>query len=171
MWTKLVICTLLALVAFPPLQTELYMVPAGVVVAYLVFNEYPWVARRMHRRKLTYEDLEDFEDADPELRIRFQNVFTRIQQLGGSLCVGVLVLYGFHIFDSDKSFFEVVGVLGGLLSLYARIFGHIGNFCITCLHRLKRKHYDATQETHGRAEETKPHAQKPQETKQSHYVL
>lgn len=171
MWAKLIAVILLSLIAIPELQTQLYMVPAGMVVAYLVFDEYPWVARRMHRRKLTYEDLEDFEDADPELRRRFQIVFTRIQQLGGSLCVGVLVLYGFHIFETEKSFFEAVGVLGGLLSLYARIFGHIGNFCITCLHGMKHKHYDTSKETHGCSEKTEPHAQKPQETKQSQYIL
>jgi len=37
----------------------------------------------MHKRKLTYEDLEDFRDTDESLRTRFQLVFTRIQQIGG----------------------------------------------------------------------------------------
>lgn len=169
--TYIVIVILLALLVIPQLRHELYMAPAGIVIAYLFFNEYPWLARRMHRRKLTYEDLEDFRDADPELRRRFQLVFTRIQQIGGSLCAGLLVMYAFHIFGSEKSFFEIVGVLGGLLSLYARIFGHIGNFCITCLYRLKKKHYDSTEQTEGCSEETDPNTNKPQETKKSNYVL
>jgi len=171
MWIKLAILILLSGLAVPELQNELYMVPAGVVVAYLIFNEYPWVARRMHRRKLTYEDLEDLDDADPELRRRFQIVFTRIQQIGGSLCVGVIVLYGFHIFEARKSLFEALGLLGGLLSLYARIFGYIGNFCIQCLHRLKHKHYDTSTEADGCSEHTHPDADEPEETKQSNYVL
>jgi len=171
MLVKLAILILLSGIAVPQLRNELYMVPVGVVVAYLVFNEYPWVARRMHSRKLTYEDLEDFEDANPELRRRFQIVFTRIQQIGGSLCVGVIVLYGFHIFEARKSLFEALGILGGLLSLYARIFGYIGSFCIQCLHRLKRKHYNPTTEPDGSSEQTHPNADKPQETKQSNYVL
>ena len=167
MWAKGLIIILLALIAIPALQNELYTVPAGISVAYLVFNEYPWVARRMHRRKLTYEDLEDLQGADTELRKRFQIVFTRIQQIGGSLCVGVLILYGFHVFNTTKSFFEIVGILGGLLSLYARIFGYIGNFCIAFLYRLKRKQYDAERG----ADHKKPDSDKPQETKQSNYVL
>lgn len=171
MFAHVGILILLGLIALPQLQNELYMVPAGTTAAYLVFNEYPWVTRRMHTRKLTYEDLEDFEDADPELRRRFQNVFTRIQQLGGSICVGVIVMYGFHIFESKKSVFEALGILGGLLSLYARIFGYIGNFCIQCLYRLKRKQYHTTSDADGSSEQTEPDSEKPQETKQSNYVL
>ena len=157
--------------AIPELQHELYMVPAGIVITYLLFNEYPWLVRRMHSRKLTYEDLEDFQDADPELRRRFQLVFVRIQQIGGSLCAGVLVMYGFHTFGSEKSFFEIVGVLGGLISLYARVFGYIGNFCIACLYRLKKKHYGTTAVANGSTKDTNPNLNKPEETKKSKYVL
>ena len=171
MWVILAVIALCSLGALPELRHEVYMVPAGVVVAYLVFNELPWVTRRMHTRKLTYEDLEDIEDADPELRRRFQIVFTRIQQIGGSLCVGVVIMYGFHVFQAKKSLFEACGILGGLLSLYARIFGYIGNFCITFLHRLKRKQYGPTAEAKRGPEQTHTHSEKPQETKQSHYVL
>jgi len=171
MWVVLAALFLLSLIALPEFQHELYMVPAGIVVAYLVFNEFPWVTRRMHTRKLTYEDLEDLGDADPELRRRFQVVFTRIQQIGGSLCVGVVIMYGFHFFETRKSLFEALGILGGLLSLYARIFGYIGNFCIACLHRLKRKHYDAAAESEGSSKHADPDTEKPQETKQSNDVL
>lgn len=169
--TWLAIVSLAALTLIPELRHELYMTPAGIVIAYLFFNEYPGFTRRMHSRKLTYEDLEDFQDADPELRKRFQMVFTRIQQLGGSLCAGLLVMYAFHTMGSEKSLFEVAGVLGGLLSLYARVFGYIGNFCIACLYRLKKKHYDTACQPTGGAEDTQPDSNKPQETKKSNYVL
>ena len=169
--TWVAILCLSALTLIPELRHELYMAPAGIVIAYLFFNQYPWFARRMHRRKLTYEDLEDFRDADPELRKRFQVVFTRIQQIGGSLCAGFLVMYAFHIMGSEKSVFEVLGVLGGLLSLYARIFGHIGNFCIACLYRLKKKHYDTTCQPDGSTKDVNPDSDKPQETKKSNYIL
>lgn len=165
------IVSLAALTLIPELRHELYMAPAGIVIAYLFFNEYPWFTRRMHRRKLTYEDLEDFRDADPELRKRFQVVFTRIQQIGGSLCAGLIVMYAFHIMGSEKSLFEAAGVLGGLLSLYARVFGYIGNFCIACLYRLKKKHYCTADIANGSSEDTHPDSTKPQETKKSNYVL
>jgi len=169
--TWLAIVSLAALSLIPELRHELYMAPAGIVIAYLLFNEYPVFTRRMHSRKLTYEDLEDFRDADPALRKRFQVVFTRIQQLGGSLCAGLLVMYAFHSTSSEKSLFEMAGVLGGLLSLYARVFGYIGNFCIVCLYRLKKKHYDATGQTNGSTKNTNPDPNKPQETTKSNNVL
>ena len=146
------------------LRTELYMTPVAIFSVYLFFNQYPSFARRMHQRKLTYEDLEDLQDADPELQARFQVVFTRIQQIGGSLCAGVLVMYGFHIFEGNMSLFESVGVLGGLLSLYARVFGYVGNFFIAFLYRLKKTQYESTDESKRSSQDTNPHPDKPQET-------
>jgi hypothetical protein len=79
--TWLAIISLASLTLIPELRHELYMTPASIVIAYLFFNEYPGFTRRIHSRKLTYGDLEDFQDANPELRKRFQVVFTRTQQL------------------------------------------------------------------------------------------
>ncbi len=165
------ILTLFGLIAIPACRTRLYMVPAAAVVVYLFFNEYPYYARFANQRKLTYEDLEDFRDADPELRKRFQVVFTRVQQVGGALCGAILVLYGFHVMDNENSVFENIGVLGGLLSLYARIFGYIGSFCIACLYRMKKKQQYTRTQPDRPAKHAKPDRKKPSETKQGDDVL
>ena len=167
LYTWLSILALGLVTILPECRTRMYMVPAAIIIVYIFFNEYPSAVRRMHRRKLTYEDLEDFRDADPELRQRFQMVFTRVQQLGGALCGGMIVLYGFHVFNSNQSLFEVVGILGGLLSLYARIFGYIGGFCITCLHRLKRKQQHVRTQPERTFENAHPDRPEPEYTKQS----
>ena len=166
-----IILVLFGLSWIPQLQHELYIASAVVISVYIFFNQCPSFARKMHRRKLTYEDLEDIQDTDPELRKRFQVVFTRIQQLGGALCAGVLVMYGFHVFENKKSIFEAIGILGGLLSLYARVFGYIGNFCIEFLHHLKRKHYNSSCDSEWSTQNTNPNPNKPEETKKSKYVL
>ena len=168
-WLSILALGLLTIV--PECRTRMYMVPSAIVIVYIFFNEYPAFARHMHRRKLTYEDLEDFRDADPELRKRFQVVFTRVQQLGGALCGGMIVLYGFHVFDNDQSLFEVIGVLGGLLSLYARIFGYIGGFCIACLHRLKKKQQQVRTQPERTPNHSNPHRHEPEYTKQSDDIM
>jgi len=160
----LMIAVLAVIIAVDELRTRVYTVPAVIATVFIFFQRYPNFAQRMHRRKLTYEDLEDIHDADPSLRKRFQIVFTRVQQLGGSLCAGVLVLYAFHVVDSEQTIFETLGVLGGILSLYARIFGYIGNFCIECLHNLKRKHQYESDHADGDEhppEHGPPHSAKP----------
>lgn len=162
------IIALSASMTLPQLQTRWYMVPTIMTMCYIFFNQYPQFARRMHQRKLTYEDLEDFRDADPELRRRFQVVFTRVQQFGGAICGGIMVLYGFHVFDHPPSVFEFFGILGGILSLYARFFGYIGSFCITCLYRLKKNQESAACELtrmEHEATHTYPHVDEPQDTK------
>jgi hypothetical protein len=153
----------------PECRTRLYMVPASITIVYIFLNKYPWFARSMHSHKLTYEDLEDLNDIDLELRKRFQTVFTRIQQVGGALCAGLLVLYAFHIWHGDYNVFETLGVLGGILSIYARVFGYVGKFSIAFLHKLKKS---ATHTTTGREgaqtpfEHTNPNTDEPQKTEQ-----
>ena len=172
--TWLIILVLFSLLVIKECRQQLYMIPASITIAYLFFNLYPSAARTMHQRKLTYEDLEDLQPTNPELQKRFQIVFTRVQQIGGACCAGVLVAYGWSQWHSNDSIFESIGILGGLLSLYARIFGYIGGFCISCLHKIKRKQQYSQNHLNGHQQETKhskPHAPKPQETKQSQYVL
>lgn len=167
-WTSIVI--LAAGTIIPECRTRLYMVPAGITIVYIFLNKYPLLARGMHSRKLTYEDLEDLNDVDQQLRKRFQIVFTRIQQIGGSLCAGLIVLYAFHIWHGDYNVFETLGVLGGILSLYARIFGYVGKFSIAFLHKLKKTSAHTTtgrERTHTPLEHTDPHTDKPEKTEHS----
>ncbi len=163
-WVSIIVLASLSFI--PALRTRVYMAPAAIAIVYMFLNQYPNYARFANRRKITYEDLEDFRDADPELRKRFQTVFTRIQQIGGALCGGVVVLYGFHVFDSNPSIIESVGLLGGLLSLYAKIFGYVGSLSITCLYRMKKKQQELRTYPQGPSDNAGPNAPEPQYTKQ-----
>lgn len=150
-------------------RVPIYIIPAAIVFTYIFFVLHPSCAMHMHRRVRTYEDLEDFRDADPELRKRFQIVFTRVQQIGGALCSGVLVAYAWSQYHSEDSLFKTIGILGGLLSLYAKIFGYIGTFCISCLYRLKGEQdytADCTTRTAHIFKQTNPNRIKPQKTEQ-----
>jgi hypothetical protein len=152
----------------------MYIIPATVVSTYIVFNMYPGLARRMHQRKLTYEDLEVMETNDPVLMRRFQIVFTRVQQIGGSICAGIVVAYAWSQYHLDADPFVTFGVLGGLLSLYARVFGYVGGFCISCLYKIKREErYTTTNDTRftKTGAHPNPNAIKPQDTKNSDEIL
>lgn len=173
--SMIMLLVILGLLLIEECRQPLYMVPGAIVCTYILFNAYPWLARRMHQRKLTYEDLEVFEDANPELRKRFQIVFTRIQQIGGSICAGIIVAYAWSQYHSGTgTIYQTIGVLGGLISLYARIFGYIGGFCISCLYKLKRAERYSAENGTGNAytpEHPNPNAIKPQNTENSNEVL
>lgn len=168
-------CQLLgiSLLWFPECRQPLYMIPGAITITYAFFVLHPSYARSMHSRKLTYEDLEDFRDAEPELRKRFQIVFTRVQQIGGALCAGLVIAYAWNQYHTEDSLFKTLGVLGGLLSLYAKIFGYIGTFCISCLYRLK-KEQDYSENGLDRTahifKKTNPNRIKPENTEQKHNV-
>jgi len=127
---------LLSLLTIDRCRQSIYMIPLSIICTYLLFNMYPWMARKMHQRKLTYEDLMVL-DTDELTRKQYQYVFTRFQQIGGSLCAGVLMAYALHQYHSYTNIYETLGILGGLLSLYIRFFNHIGAICISCLYKMK----------------------------------
>ena len=47
---------------------------------------------------------------------------------------------GFYVFEKkqSQSFNQIFGILGGLLSLYARIFAYVGRFSMGCLDSMRR---------------------------------
>ena len=93
---------LCGLMALPWFRTRYYAIPAVSVSVFVILLMYPYLARRMHQRKLTYEDLEDLRDADSVLRHRFQTAFTRVQQVGGAICAGMLPQYGFQVVEHQE---------------------------------------------------------------------
>lgn len=130
------ILLLLSLLMIDVCRGPVYIIPASITCTYILFNMYPWLAKRMHQRKLTYEDLAVIAE-DELTRKQYQFVFTRCQQIGGSLCAGGLMAYALHQYHSYTNIYETLGILGGLLSLYVRVFNHIGAFCISCLYKMK----------------------------------
>ena len=132
---------MMGLTYLPECQTQLYIIPATVASTYILLLTYPWAARTMHQRKYTYEDLKDMSMDDATLQRRFQIVFTRVQQLGGAVCAGIVAAYCFHVIQkkNPRDILQYMGILGGLISLYARLIGYVGRFCIACLHRMKNR--------------------------------
>ena len=137
------------------------MVPASCAI-YMILNQYPDYARFANKRKITYEDLEDFRDAD-----RFKNDSKSCSRAYNKWCdMVVMSFYMFHIFDSNPPWFESIGLLGGLLSLYGKLFNYIGSLSINCLYRMKKKQQKSTTTKKvNRSFESTP--AKPQYTKQS----
>lgn len=161
------------LLLLPICRQLLYIVPCSVVSAYILFNMYPWLARHLHKRKLSYEDLELLYTNDPILKSKFQSVFTVTQQIGGSIAFGSLVAYAYTQYHSYTSIYQTLGILGGLISLYTRILGYIGAFGMHILYKLKRAEEYTIEKDNGftcTSNYIDPDIQKPQETKQSNEI-
>ena len=171
LWSLILL--LLSLLSIDVCRNAIYMIPASITCTYLLFNMYPWLAKRMHQRKLTYEDLAVMAD-DELTRKQYQFVFTRCQQIGGSLCAGGLMAYALHQYHSYTNIYETLGILGGLLSLYVRVFNHIGALCIACLYKMKHQGQyfpEIDERLSHKNKQILPSLPSPQNTKSSDEIL
>ena len=71
------ILLLLSLLMIDVCRGPVYIIPASITCTYILFNMYPWLAKRMHQRKLTYEDLAVIAE-DELTRKQYQFVFPEI---------------------------------------------------------------------------------------------
>jgi hypothetical protein len=93
----------------------------------------------MHTKPFYFEDLEDAEAIDENLKLHFQAIFLRVMNVVLAFIIGGLADYGIYRFhESSLGWFEILGLVGGLLSLYRTVWDHIGRFILMYL--LIKKH-------------------------------
>lgn len=141
-------------VYIPALHSMYFVVPSSILSFMVLLYAFPTVSIAMHRRGLMLEDLDDSQD-DSELEKRskhiFRSVFKHILIITTSVAVGVIVDFAVIRFqrDSQLSFLEACGVVGGLLSLLKRVHMIAGNVLLRgiactmrCMTRSRRESAD-----------------------------
>ena len=107
----------------------------------LVWN-FPGVAIFWNRRPLYYEDLEDSRPGmgfSEPFRQRFQKRFMIFQQVGVILAATIIFDYTTHRIEDHQTPIEIIGIIGGLMSLYTSIVSLIGKVWLKFLFYRKRK--------------------------------
>jgi len=134
-WFMLII----PLMMIPPLfledlRTVLYVTPCTILGSYIVLYHCPYFLKSMHTRPLYFEELEDNGEIDKALKKRFQDIFLKVINVVLAIVMGAIVDYAFYRFhDSKLSWFEILGLMGGMLSLYRSAWDHIGRILLLWL--------------------------------------
>jgi len=122
MWKCVVnIVVLLVSVLLPyylvQLRTSWYVCVSSFVCGFVTLYVWPYLAFNMHRVPLYIEDIERTNDA----RLIFW--FKTLLMISSSVGVSLVVEFAWERFhnDDDIRMAEVLGVLGGLLSLFSKI--------------------------------------------------
>ena len=137
---------LIPVLAIPPLFVEelrsvLYVTPSTILGSYVILYHCPYFLKSMHTKPLYFEELEDSEVIDRHLKKRFQEIFLKIINVILAFVMGGVVDYAFYRFhDSTLSWFEIMGLIGGMLSLYRSAWDHIGRILLLYLALEKDKH-------------------------------
>lgn len=105
---------------------------------YSLLLNFPSIVRRVHSRPLYYNDLEDDTYVDPAIRMRFQYLFIIILQITLSFIASILIYYYYDkMHTSTLSGIEMVGVLGGFVSLLLKLENFIGKIVLSTLNMWK----------------------------------
>ena len=129
---------LLSLLFFEPLRNVYYIVPTAVVSVYTVLFNFPWMSKALHQKPVYFEDLRCDDKVDEVVRERFQKIFVVLINVCLSITGGVLVYYLlYRIEETSLSYVEIIGLAGGILSLYSTIQTNVGNVLLAGLVFLK----------------------------------
>jgi hypothetical protein len=127
----------LAGVPYPELdwaRSLYYIVFTSSLATYALLLNFPSIVRRVHSRPLYYGDLADEKYVDPAIRKRFQHLFTFILQITLTVIISGLIYYYYDKMQvSILSDIEMIGVLGGFISLLLKLEHAVGKLALSCL--------------------------------------
>ncbi len=121
-----------------------YILFTTSIATYALLLNFPSIVRRVHSRPLYYNDLEDDKYVDPAIRQRFQYLFIFILQITLTVIISGLIYYYYDKMHVSKlTSIEMIGVLGGFVSLLLKIEHAIGKLALSLLNFWKTKIMDS----------------------------
>ena len=117
----------------PELRGAFYISSYMTILSLLVCFRFPGIVQSLHSKPVYYEDLEDKFSLDTEVRNRYQRIFTIIQTIFLAISLGIVtdfILYKSHLVGN---YIELLGIIGGLLSLLNDVMVQFGKFVLGIL--------------------------------------
>lgn len=95
-----------------------------------------------HEKPIYFEDLKDTNNKvnfNPTANLKFQNTFIFIHQITLSMAFVVIIDFFYHrLHTVNLTLIQVLGIIGGFISLYQKITSLLGNILIEILYRTKK---------------------------------
>ena len=125
-----------------PYNTEYYVLSFMFISILSFLYNFECCTIFFHEKPIYYEDLEDTNNIvhnNPHDKIKFQNIFIVIHQFTLTLAFVIILDFFYHRYHNlNLSLIELMGLLGGFISLYQKITSFIGNILIEILYRIKK---------------------------------
>ena len=137
------------LIIFEKLQNDFYIFLSCLASSFIISWNFPAISKFGYTRPIYFEDLEERNTKKfikkkiiktIEKSKKFQNRFIILQQIILSVTLALIIDYSTHRYkDTTLVFTEILGLLGGLISLYSKITKIIGKIVLNCLYWRKKK--------------------------------
>jgi hypothetical protein len=140
----LLIFCFLPFIAFcgKPYNTEYYILSYIFISILSLLYNFPCFTIFFHEKPIYFEDLKDTNNKinfNPTINMKFQNTFIFIHQITLSIAFACIIDFFYHrIHTIHFTLIEILGIVGGFISLYQRITSLLGNILIEFLYRTKK---------------------------------
>jgi hypothetical protein len=119
-------------------RTIYYTTTTTIVASYVFLINFPAVIQMSHTRPLNFQDLEDDNHVNPLIRKRFQVMFIITLQIFGALMItGMVDYYMYRYENTSLSKFEIMGVVGGFISLISKVERIVGKGLLSLLNQVR----------------------------------
>lgn len=115
----------------------IYIFPISYFFAfYFILINFPIISNILYSHPIYIEDLNDSDNSSPTI---FKNLYIRSMNIVLAFLFSGFVVYfllkGFH----NKSYIEIIGIIGGIQSLFMRTQNIIGNILLNMCHCIKNR--------------------------------
>lgn len=120
---------------------SIYYVTASVILSTIsILLNFPKIIHFLHGRSVSYEDLEDENAVGTRMKRRFQRAFEITITATLAILMAALIDYYLDRFNNTElSSLEILGVIGGFMSLLHKIEDVIGKVLLVGLHCYKQE--------------------------------
>jgi len=139
------------LIIFEKLQNDFYIFISCLVSSFILTWNFPYFSKFGYTKPIYFEDLEqekiDYNKvvknkliSNIENSKKFQNRFIFFQQIILSVTMALIIDYSTHRYKNTQLVFtEILGLLGGLFTLYLKITQMIGKVILKLLYKNMKK--------------------------------
>lgn len=118
-------------------RTMYYVIPATMISTFIILLNFPNIVKLAHSRPIYYDDL----DTANVVQAKYQQIFVISLQITITLIMSGMCYYYYNRFhNSTLTNMELLGVLGGYLSILMKVERVIGKILLTSLnHHMRSK--------------------------------
>ena len=134
----LILCFLPLIPELDELNTPYYIVPISILTALVVFMVVPYFTDYIYERNVKFKDLVDHFAMQPDEKIKYLTWHRYLLFVLSSCVIGCLVYYYvFEFRNSSLTWFEMTGMVRGIVTYYYDIQHVISRYIKNFLHSIK----------------------------------
>lgn len=124
----------------PYFENIIYLSPLISITSFIIFWNFPIFVTYFHMKPIYYDDIiNNISDGEEGLRKKISYIFTLVLTVSSCIILGTVVELWSARFEHNESILEIIGLTGGLLSIYSKFVTYFGKFLLFTINKIKNR--------------------------------